>query len=431
MASPSMKLRTKYILFITALHLAALVLSYYVFQENKLVFLAAELVILVSAVLAWQLYRQLLEPLKTLMRGTDAMRDRDFNVKFLPAGQYEMDQLINVYNAMIDKLREERTQQEQQHFFLEKLIHTSPTGIIILDYDQRIQQMNPKAVDMLSVTLPQVLKKEVGQLEHPLLIEIGALASGESKTVNTPLGETYKIRKSHFIDRGFARYFVMLEELTVEILAAEKNAYGKVIRMMAHEVNNTIGPVNSILQSARDVGQPPPVDNALQVAIDRNNGLNLFMRNFADVVRLPPPVCKPVDINQLMRQMAQLLNQRAAARQVQLHLSLTAQPLMIEADAMQMEQVLLNIAKNAIEAVQEKGSIHFITTHTPRQLVVRNTGPGISPAIAPKLFTAFFSTKPDGQGIGLTLIRDILVAHGFGFSLRSDEAGYTDFTIKF
>src|SRR5687768_12455707 len=148
---PTMKLRTKYLLFVIILHVLTLVLSYFIFRDNKVLFIASEVLILISAVISWQLYYELIEPLKTLMRGVEAIKDRDFNVKFLETGKYEMDQLIGVYNAMIDQLREERIKQEAQHFFLEKLIHTSPTGILVLDFDENIQQLNPKARSILNL----------------------------------------------------------------------------------------------------------------------------------------------------------------------------------------------------------------------------------------------------------------------------------------
>src|SRR5260221_9760246 len=106
-----MKLRTKYIVFVAALHLVALVLSYFIFRENKILFIVSEVFIIISIILSWQLYRELIQPLKLLVRGTDAIRDRDFNIKFLSTGKYEMDQLISVYNQMIDELRIERTKQ--------------------------------------------------------------------------------------------------------------------------------------------------------------------------------------------------------------------------------------------------------------------------------------------------------------------------------
>src|SRR6202000_2695617 len=118
------------------------------------------------------------------------------------------------------------------------------------------------------------------KLPNPLLQQIKLLKSGENVVVKPDGINTYKLSKSHFIDRGFSRHFIMIEDLTAEILAAEKNVYGKVIRMMAHEVNNTVGPVNSIMQSALRTNklweghQNDTLKDALQVAMDRNQNLN-------------------------------------------------------------------------------------------------------------------------------------------------------------
>jgi len=427
-----MKLRTKYILFTGIIHLVTLVLTYFIFRENKLLFIACEVLIIVSIFLCWQLYRQLLQPLKTLLQGADAIRDRDFNLKMLPTGKYEMDELIHIYNAMMDHLRQERVQQEQQHFFLEKLILTSPTGIIILDYDENIRQVNPRALQLLGLLENDLNGKPIHSLQHPVLQEISLLAPGKNKTINPTGAETYKLQKSHFIDRGFARQFVMIEELTAEILAAEKKAYGKVIRMMAHEVNNTIGPVNSILSSTLQSKQNnDDISNALQVAIDRNNSLNIFMRNFADVVRLPVPHKKAVDLQLLVRQTAQLMQAKAAEKSIHFLFEQESTSTFISADAQQLELVLINIVKNAIEAIGEKGNIWFITGKQPRRLIIRDNGKGIRESSAANLFTPFFSTKSDGQGIGLTLVKEILVEHGFSFSLKTTAPGTTDFLINF
>jgi PAS domain S-box-containing protein len=121
---------------------------------------------------------------------------------------------------MIDELRKERTTQEQQHRFLEKLVDTSPTGILILDYDEMVQQINPKAIQLLGVEDKEVRGRFVYALSHPVKDQITQLKSGESKTVTWNGINTYKLQKSHFIDRGFPRYFIMIEELTAEILAA-------------------------------------------------------------------------------------------------------------------------------------------------------------------------------------------------------------------
>jgi two-component system nitrogen regulation sensor histidine kinase NtrY len=432
-----MKLRTKYILFVSILHIVALVLSYFIFKENKVLFIVSELFVLLSVLISIQLYKQLLQPLQLLMQGADAIKDRDFNVKFLPTGKYEMDKLIGVYNQMIDELRTERTRQEQQHFFLEKLIHTSPTGILILDYDDRIQEINPKAVKLLGLAENDVRGKSLEEIQHPVITQIKSLGSGESGTITHQGVNTYKIQKSHFVDRGFARHFVMIEELTVEILAAEKRAYGKVIRMMAHEVNNTIGPVNSILDSALKKAalweheETSVLKNAMQVAHDRNTNLNLFMRNFADVVRLPEPVKRRIDLHKVLQSVGELMEGMANARQVQLVYDFAQGPFIIEADKQQLEQAFINIIKNAMEAIEGKGSVTLSTNLSSRKLAITDTGHGIAPTVGEQLFSPFYSTKKDGQGIGLTLVKEILLNHRFEFSLQTVEPGKTVFEIHF
>jgi nitrogen fixation/metabolism regulation signal transduction histidine kinase len=417
--------------------MVALGLSYFIFKENSIYFIVSEVFIIVSVVIAWQLYQQLILPLKTLMQGVEAIKDRDFNVKFLSTGKHEMDQLIEVYNQMMDELRTERTRQEQQHFFLEKLIFTSPTGIVILDYDDNIQQINPKALQILSTRAEDVLNYPVDKLLHPLLKQVKLLKSGETVVVKPDGINTYKLQKSHFVDRGFSRHFIMIEDLTVEILAAEKNVYGKVIRMMAHEVNNTVGPVNSIIQSSLKTDQLwkshqfNALKDALQVAVDRNQNLNFFMRNFAELVKLPPANKRPFDLHELLTSVSKLMGIKAKERKVEFVFQLADGPFNIIADEQQMEQVLINIVKNAIEAIDLDGIVMFWTTPDKKSLVISDTGPGISIEQTADLFSPFFSTKKDGQGIGLTLVREILTNHRFDFSLKTVADHQTEFSIFF
>ncbi|HVW97253.1 MAG TPA: ATP-binding protein [Mucilaginibacter sp.] len=432
-----MKLRTKYIIFVVLIHIVALTLTWFIFAENKIWFIVAEVFVIVSVIIAIRLYNQLLRPIKTLMQGVEAIKDRDFNVKFISTGKHEIDELIVVYNQMMDELRKERTKQEQQHFFLEKLILTSPTGIIILDYDDNVQQINPKALQIVGLSQGNVINHPVSELKHPLFRRIENLRSGETITLKPDGVNTYKLQKSHFIDRGFSRHFVMIEDLTAEIVAAEKNVYGKVIRLMAHEVNNTVGPVNSIMQSAIRTGKLwensrfDALKDALLVAIDRNQNLNLFMRNFADLVKLPIPGKRSTDMNHLTKSVAALMKIRAEESGIDFIIKLSSRPLIVMTDEQQMEQVLINIVKNAIEAIGSSGTITFNISPDNRSLLISDTGKGISPEQSDNLFSPFFSTKKDGQGIGLTLVRDILINHGFEFSLKTTAPGKTDFTIWF
>ena len=430
-----MKIQTKYILFVVIVHTVALVLSYQIIRQDKWLFLIAEVFILISIYISYQIYQALIKPLQLLVQGTEAMADRDFNVKLNETGSYEMDKLITVYNNMMDHLREERIKQEEQHYFLEKLIFTSPTGIMILDFDGRLQQINPAALRLLKMDEQEVLNRPLDSVPHPVFRKVKQMETGTSATIRPDALSLYKIHKSQFIDRGFPRHFVMMEVLTTEIFEAEKGAYGKVIRMMAHEVNNTIGPVNSIMHSALQTLSPAetgqPIAGALQVAIDRNNNLNIFMRNFADLVRLPLPAKVPVDLVQITDATLTLMQMRGHDPEISFERNLPGNPFMIDADPQQLEQVLINIIKNALEALEGKGTIKTELDVKKRTLIISDNGKGISEEFSSKMFEPFFSTKKDGQGIGLALIREILSNHNFSFSLASPRDGWTHFTIQF
>ena len=432
-----MKIRTQYILFVVIIHLTLLLLSFQIFKEEKIFFIISEFFILGSILLSIRLYRSLIQPIQIITAGVEAIKDRDFNVKFLKTGSAEMDKLVGTYNQMIDQLRAEGIKQQEQHFFLDKLIQTSPVGILILDFDENIASVNPKARALLEVGAQSLQGHSIHALNHPITFELSQLKTGESKTIQLSGVKTFKCQKAHFVDRGFNHHFITLEELTVEILAAEKKAYGKVIRMMAHEVNNSIGAINSILASVlnfkNQIAETDRTDyqNALEVAIERNDRLNYFMRNFADVIRLPAPNIEQYDLNRLIETILVLFHAKAAQQRVRLSFEKTDSPLYVSMDVSQIEQVLVNITKNALEAIEGEGQITFLLHPQQKELIIRDTGRGIPKEVEHLLFTPFFSTKNTGQGIGLTLIRDILRNHGFAFSLQTIGEHCTEFRIEF
>lgn len=419
-----MKLKTKYILFLVILHLICLVMSFFIFQDNKVIFMLTEVLIIISVLISLNLYKQLIQPLTYLRQGISAIKDQDFNVKFLFTGKKEVDELVDVYNRMIDELRKERTKQQEQHFFLEKLIQTSPTGIIVLDFDGQIKQINPKATAVLQAN-PRLLSHHIQDID-----------TGTARTIRVDGLRTFKIQKSRFMDRGFERIFVMMEEVTAEIFEAEKNVYSKVIRMMAHEVNNTVGPVNSIMNTALAQQHlwlneaDDQLKNAIKIAVERNQNLNVFMRNFADLVKIPAAKKERIDLIALLKSIIGLMHFQANEKRVKFKFDPPDEPYLILADSEQMEQALINIVKNGIEAIENGGFIQFAIDKDRKTLVITDSGKGISAENTTHLFSPFFSTKKDGQGIGLTLVREILLNHGFEFSLKTFGESDTRFTIK-
>jgi len=433
-----MKLRYKYIFFVALIHLIIILLSIKLIEEHKILFFLVETLILISVAFSFHLYKSFIRPLNLIATGIESIKDQDFSTKFIRVGQLEMDQLIDVYNRMIDQLRDERVKQKEQHYFLNLLIEASPSGIIVLDFENKISSLNRAAEKLLGTDNHQAIGKSLAELGGVLASELSHLNKGEDTIISHNGPRAYKCTKAHFLDRGFQRYFILIEELTEEIIKAEKRAYEKVIRMMSHETNNSIGAINSILNSFLNykdrlkTEDRKDFENALSVAIKRNIRLNRFMSNFTDVVRIPPPVRRAYDLHELLKAVQILLSGECETRNIAWRWELADQPFKVELDVQQMEQVLVNACKNAIEAIDENGQLTINTVNSPRKrLIIRDTGKGISNDIRSNLFTPFFSTKKNGQGIGLTLIKEILVNHGFSFSLESSKNGFTEFTIDF
>ncbi len=433
-----MSLRTKFILFAVAIHLLLAITAYFLLLENKYLFLGMELLILCSIFITAQLYSTFFKPLRLIRAGIETIKDKDFSTKFMGVGQKELDELINVYNRMIDQLRHERVAQAEKHYFLEKLIQASPAGIILLGFDDQVEHVNPAAEQYLQQPGSTLVGKHVSQLPKVWSEQLSQLKTGSSITFRVNGFRTYRCHRAHFLDRGFQHYFVLIEELTEAILQNERQAYEKVIRMMSHEVNNSAGAVNSILGSLQfyapqlSEDHREDFDNALQVAIDRNTNLSRFMANFANVVRLPKPKKTPTDLNEMLRSLSLLMQPVFQRHSICCKLELASQPMVILLDPQQLEQVLLNVLKNAMEAIGDNGSITINTQLSPARLTITDTGSGIPDNVRASLFTPFFSTKEYGQGIGLIMVREILVNHGFTFSLESDpEKKVTTFTINF
>ena len=432
-----MSLRLQFLLFVTLIHGVLIALAWQLRTTSLPLFFGSEVVLLISIIIAVQLYRGFVRPFELIAAGTAAIQAKDFSMKFVPVGQREMDQLIGIYNQMIDALRRERVSQHEKSVLLERLIQASPAGILILDFEGRIESANAAAARFIgqpAAGLPGQLPAALPGAWGPAL---AALTEGQPQALRLSGLATYRATAAHFLDRGFTRRFVVLEELTQELIRQEKQAYEQLIRMMAHEINNSIGAINSILHSFQHyapqlaLADRPDFTEALDVSIARNTQLANFIGSFARLVRLPPPTRQPTDVGALLRATARLLQPQSAERRIQWHLDLPAAPLIIRLDAQQLEQALLNVAKNALEAIGQAGNIWVRVTAEPPALTIENDGPGLTPEVSQRLFTPFFSTKRDGQGIGLTLVRDVLLAHGFQFRLETSEAGRTVFSVDF
>lgn len=434
-----MRLQLRFILYLIVLHLPFAGIAMYVLAEHRMWLFVVEVAFAVSLVVGYRLVRSLFGTLELIGTGTQFFDEGDFTVRFTPTGLPEMDNLIGMYNRMADRLREERVRLVEQDSFLEKITSASPSGVVTLDFDGRISMANPAARRMLTLSNDELLGKTPSEPDSPLLQALAELTVGESRVVSIAGRRRLKCRRSQFLDRGFERHFFLIEELTEELRQSEKGAYERMIRLMSHEVNNTVGASNSLLHSSLHyAGHIPDEDRtdfeeAIRIVIARTSQLNAFMRSFSDVVRLPNPNRQPCDPARMLRDIAALLRAGEAARDIEWRWQITEPVPVVALDQVQMEQVFVNILKNAVEAVNGRGTVTIrVGTDLGRPFaVIEDSGEGFTEEVREQLFTPFFSTKENGQGIGLTLIQEILDRHGFEFSLDGGDGRPTRFTIWF
>lgn len=431
--------RTRLTVYLIVLHLIIAALGVALFLRNPYWLFAVEAIFLVSLVVGVGLTRGLFQNLGFARAGIQLIQDQDFTSRIREVGQPEIDELIALYNRMVDNLRDERTRLQEQHHFLSHILRVSPSGIVILDFDGLIATVNPAAERLLGLRPAELTGRKAADVGTPLGAALAALPANETQVL--ALGGARRVKCHHgtFIDRGFPRSFLLIEELTEELRQAERGAYEKLIRVMAHEVNNTVAASNSLLHSSLTYGAElsdasrPDFEQAIGIVIHRTDELNRFMRQFADVFKLPQPTKRPEKLARLLEDNVRLLSARPDAAGVTWCWEVDDRAVSVQIDRGQMDQAVLNVLQNAVEAVCGQGSI-TIRLHSRNgrpKVIIEDTGPGMAAEAQRNLFTPFFSTKPDGQGLGLTLVQEILAGHGFDYSLESQPGGPTRFTIVF
>jgi len=431
-----MKLKVQFGLFVSVLLASILAQAFLLKDVYPWVFVLAELLVVLFIALSVLVYQKISKRLNLISTGIHFLQSSDFNTRLALTGQKDIDQLLATYNSMMDRLRLERVSHKEKQSLLYNVIEASPTGILLLDASHQVKHVNAAAETLFGKKNTDTNGKRLDHiLGTTIAEELALMTSGEDKVIALSGVQKVRFRKAHFIDQGLKTHFFLIEDLTHEMLAIEKNAFEKVIRMMAHEVNNSVGPVNSILRSIVDASEPirqknwSDYEKALTVAIERNSHLAHFMSNFSRVVKLPQRNPEKIILNELAEQIRLLFEPQLHSHSIQLELETCSAPVNIEADKLQMEQVLVNIVKNAQEAIGSNGIIQLITSQKPPQLRIRNNGKSILKEEQAQIFTPFYSTKKNGQGIGLMLIREVLSQHQFDFSLGTGADNWTEFTI--
>lgn len=411
----------------------------FLYKADLYKFLLIEGVAILAIILFIILYYRLIKPYQIILEGMELLKGQDFSSRLRPTSSSEANELIEVFNKMMDQLKDERLQVREKNHFLDLLIGASPQGVIIMDFDDKITGINPSGLRLLDIKdMSDIMGKKLSESGIVMASQLSLLKPEDDVVLRSSGITMYRCVRSSFLDRGFAHPFILIEELTHELLKIEKKSYESIIRMMAHEVNNSVGAIGATLNVISDIfrqnekeesDELKDVIPAVDASYERCHHLGRFISNFAEVVKIPEPSLSSVDINELARSVDALTRIECQRRNIKLVLHLTGDKNMATIDGIQFEQVLVNIVKNAYEAIGENGEIRVITRTQPSSITIMNSGE-IDEEVRYKLFTPFFTTKSGGQGIGLMFVREVLLNHNCKFDLRSED-GWTSFDIYF
>lgn len=405
-----MNLRFFFICFLLLQVPVYAVLMWLTFESRPLLFYGAEIMLVVDVMACIFLYRKVIVPVETLSNGMDLLKGQDWNVALRPLGQPEVDALVEVFNEMMSRMHAQRLSLEEQRHFLTLLVAEAPVGIVVKGFGGIDRMVNPAAKAMFEL--------------FPALAErIDTVVDGAEETIRFDSSHLYKVLRRHFIENGIRCSFYMIENIAPVIAAAERAAYAKLIRLMAHEVNNTVAAMSTAL-GAVEADDP---DGLLDACRHRALTLSAFIGRFAELVKTPEPHLSNTDTAVMVGNCAPFLE--SICTQAGVHFEMNIEyGASVEADEAQIEQVLVNVVKNACESTGRGGKV-ILSVAGPR-ITVTDDGPGISPEKAELMTVPFFTDKPGGQGIGLTFVREVLTCHNSSFSLGTSPAdGLTRFTF--
>lgn len=380
------------------------------------------------------LWKSDIKATRVVMTGMELIASQDFNNRLNTTGLHEPDKIVALFNTMIDRLRNERTKNLEQENFTRLLTQASPMGVMMLDFDRNVSMVNPAFLKMTGMAAEEdAIGKKADAIEISLIKEMLKTGLGKSGVIRDSDVMMYRCYHLNFMQSGFKREFYLLESLTDEVIRAEREAYEKVIRTISHEVNNTMGGVRSVLQTMADTSDNSDVKDVLESCDNRCEQMCAFVSAYADVVRLPEPMRVKSDLNEEISRIMPFLRMMTSEN-VELLFEAWREPVEADIDTNMMQQVMVNIVKNAAESIAPGPGRIWISTAAEdghALLEIANDGQPISEEAARNLFRPFYTTKRDGRGIGLTLSTEILNRHGARYSLRTDGDGITRFRIIF
>jgi len=375
---------------------------------------------------AFVLRERVVLPLQTLSNLLAALREGDFSLRgrTVPSKDALGDVLIEV-NALADLLQEQRLGALEATALLRTVMAEIDVAIFTFDTDQRLRLVNRAGERLLAQPVERLLGRRAEELGLA-----GCLNEEVTGTIsmNFPgASGRWGVRRSSFREGGRPHQLLVLSDLSRPLREEERQAWQRLIRVLGHELNNSLTPIKSMAGSMESLlrRDPPPPDwkedmqRGLSVIASRSEALSRFMVGYARLAKLPPPRLEPLEVGSWIR--------RVVGLETRLNIRLEAGPaLNLQADGDQLDQLLINLLRNAVDASLETGgevTVGWGKSPFHVDVWVRDEGPGL--ANTTNLFVPFFTTKPAGSGIGLVLSRQIAEGHGGSLSLenRKDRRG--------
>ncbi len=387
---------------------------------------AALSALLLAPVVAWsgaRLTSRWSRTARALNDGVLSLKDRDFSVSVTRATEDELGELVSSYNGLGDRLRVERQSLYQRELMLDTVIQTTPLALVLTNEADAVIYSNTSARQLFGGGRKLEGERFARYLEHaPAPLSEAIERGGETLFTLELAGEpqVYHVSQRRFLLNALPHRLLLLKQVTREINSQEVATWKKVIRVIAHELNNSLAPISSLAHSGQILARSPPNPEQLQRVFstieDRAKHLAGFIEGYSRFAKLPHPRLAPVAWEVLLERLQAVVAFRLAG----------APPArMASFDTAQIEQALINLLKNARESGSGLDAIELEVQASAQgfAIEVRDRGPGFTAAALENALVPFYSTKETGTGLGLTLCREIVEAHGGRLRIANRDGG--------
>src|SRR5689334_16688445 len=383
------------------------------------------LLVLLWLGVSFNLKTRIIRPLQTLSNILAAIREGDYSIRGRRAltGDALGEVMLEV-NDLGQTLREQRLGAMEATALLRTVMAEIDVAVFAFDGEQRLQLVNRAGERLLAQPPARLLGRTADELSLSACLNSTAGAAPQTMQMVFPgaVGR-WDIRRSTFREGGQQHQLLVLTDLSQTLREEERTAWQRLLRVLGHELNNSLAPIKSVAGSLGDLigREPEPPDwredmqRGLAVISSRADSLARFVESYSKLARLPPPRLEPLKIGALVS--------RVASLETRLPVNVAGGPdVLVRGDDVQLEQLLINLVRNAVDASMEtRGSVDIGWQQKNGQVEVwvRDEGPGL--ASTANLFVPFFTTKSQGSGIGLVLSRQIAEAHGGTLTLENRQ----------